>query len=447
MLPAPDDALEFRAVRFGVYEFRFDTLTLSKYGLKIKLQEQPSRVLALLLQNAGQIVTRESLKRELWPDSSFGEFDSGLNTALSKVRSALSDSGLRPTFIERVPRQGYRFIAPILDTAPPGPRPEALPEPLPSLEPIGASKRRLRPLLVGIVTCLCLLGTGVAGGLWLGRRAPAEAANNPVRFSIRLPAGQFLPLATQTGNSVSVSADGSTIGYLALSGSTPQVFVKRFEEEEFRPVAATVGASDFQLSPTGREVLFATADRWMRATVSSATASLVTKVYAQQGALWANDGSIYVQDTEPRANPQSKETVVYRIASNGRADLMTPRIPAVMEWLYARQVLPNGYLLLSQNAGPRDRSLFAASPRGGGRNLLLHSAMGGFWLPSGHLVYWWDGSLIAAPFSLREMRVLGPGVPVVQGVAPQGWRGGQAAVSSNGTLVYAPAPVGDRNLV
>ena len=127
MLPAPDDAPEFRAVRFGVYEFRFDTLTLSKYGLKIKLQEQPSRVLALLLQSAGQIVTRESLKQELWPDSSFGEFDSGLNTALSKVRSALSDSGLRPTFIERVPRQGYRFIAPILDAAPPGPQPRALP--------------------------------------------------------------------------------------------------------------------------------------------------------------------------------------------------------------------------------------------------------------------------------------------------------------------------------
>ena len=103
MLPAPDGAPEPRVVRFGVYEFRFDTLTLSKYGLKIKLQEQPSRVLGLLLQNAGQIVTRESLKQEFWPDSSFGEFDSGLNTALSKVRSALSDSGLRPTFIERVP--------------------------------------------------------------------------------------------------------------------------------------------------------------------------------------------------------------------------------------------------------------------------------------------------------------------------------------------------------
>src|SRR5436853_7932787 len=104
MLPASDGAPELRVVRFGVYEFRIDTFTLSKYGLKIKLQEQPSRVLALLLQNAGQIVTRESLKQELWPDSSFGEFDSGLNTALSKVRSAHSDSGLRPSLIERVHR-------------------------------------------------------------------------------------------------------------------------------------------------------------------------------------------------------------------------------------------------------------------------------------------------------------------------------------------------------
>ena len=360
MLPAPDDALESRAVRFGVYEFRFDTLTLSKYGLKIKLQEQPSRVLALLLQNAGQIVTRESLKQELWPDSSFGEFDSGLNTALSKVRSALSDSGLRPTFIERVPRQGYRFIAPVLGAAPAGPRPEALPDPLPSPEPMPAAKRHWRPMMVGIIACLCLLGTGVAAGLWLGRHEPADAANNTVRFSIRLPAGQTLPLATR-GNSVSVSADGTTVGYLAVSGSTAQVFVKRFEEEEFRPVAATVGAVDFQLSPNGREVLFGVADRWMRATVSSATASLVTKVHAQQGALWASDGSIYVQDTEPRANPASNESLIYRIGSNERAALVTPRVPAVVEWLYAQQVLPNGDLLFSQNAGPRDRSLFAAS--------------------------------------------------------------------------------------
>jgi serine/threonine-protein kinase len=445
MLPAPDGAPEPRVVRFGVYEFRFDTLTLSKYGLKIKLQEQPSRVLGLLLQNAGQIVTRESLKQELWPDSSFGEFDSGLNTALSKVRSALSDSGLRPTFIERVPRQGYRFIAPVLEASPAGPRLEPLPEPVPFREP-AAPNRRLRPMPAGIIAGVFLLGTGVAVGLWVGSRQPAEAANHPVRFSIRLPAGQTLPLGTQ-GNLVSISTDGTTIGYLAMSGSTAQVFVKRFEEEEFRPVAATVGAVDFQLSPNGREVLFATENRWMRTTVTGGTASPVATVYAQQGALWAADGSIYVQDTEPRLNPLSKETVVYRIGSNARADVMTPRVPSVTEWLYARQVLPNGSLLLSQNAGPRDRSLLAISPRGGGRTLLLHSAMGGFWLPSGHLVYWWDGSLLAAPFSLSEMRVLGPGVPLVAGVAQQSWRGGQASVSSNGTLVYAPAPVGDRNLV
>ena len=83
-----------------------------------------------------------------------------------------------------------------------------------------------------------------------------------------------------------------------MSGSTAQVFVKRFEEEEFRPVAATVGAVDFQLSPNGREVLFATEDRWMRTTVSGGTASPVATVYAQQGALSAADGSIYMQDTE-----------------------------------------------------------------------------------------------------------------------------------------------------
>jgi len=84
-----------------------------KNGLRIPLQEQPFRVLLVLLENPGRIVTREELQQRLWAADTFVEFDRGLNTAINKVREALSDSAGGPRFVETVPKRGYRFLAPV----------------------------------------------------------------------------------------------------------------------------------------------------------------------------------------------------------------------------------------------------------------------------------------------------------------------------------------------
>ena len=154
-----------------------------------------------------------------------------------------------------------------------------------------------------------------------------------------------------------------------------------------------------------------------------------------------------VNDTDPRIGPVSRESRIYELGSSAKADPWTPGNARSDEWLYAQHILPNGWLLASRNGGPQDRSLLAISPIDKKRTVLVEHAMGGSWLPSGHLVHWWDGSLFAVPFSLADMRALGPGVPVLAGVAPQRWRGGQASISSKGDLVYLPAPLGDRTLV
>ena len=86
--------------------------TLTRQGLPVKLQEQPFRILALLLESSGEIVGREDLRKKIWPDGTYVEFDGSLNTALMKLRAALNDSADNPRFIETVPRKGYRFIAP-----------------------------------------------------------------------------------------------------------------------------------------------------------------------------------------------------------------------------------------------------------------------------------------------------------------------------------------------
>src|SRR5690349_19713654 len=104
---------ENRIWRFGQYELDPVTARLSNQGNAIKLQEQPLRILSMLLERAGETVSREELRRELWPEGTFVEFDGSLNTALMKLRAALNDDPDNPRFIETLPRKGYRFIAPV----------------------------------------------------------------------------------------------------------------------------------------------------------------------------------------------------------------------------------------------------------------------------------------------------------------------------------------------
>ena len=108
-------------IRFEVFEVDLKGGELRKGGRKVKLQEQPFRVLALLLERPGEVVAREELRQALWPADTFVDFDHGLNSAVARLREALNDSASQPRFIETIPRQGYRFIALLDLPAPPPP--------------------------------------------------------------------------------------------------------------------------------------------------------------------------------------------------------------------------------------------------------------------------------------------------------------------------------------
>ena len=105
-------------VRFGVYEADLRAGELRKQGLRIRLPRQPFQVLAILLERPGEIVTREELRKRLWPDGTFVDFEQGLNAAVKRLREALGDSAESPHFIETLARRGYRFIESL--TARPG---------------------------------------------------------------------------------------------------------------------------------------------------------------------------------------------------------------------------------------------------------------------------------------------------------------------------------------
>ena len=100
-------------VHFGIFQIDLKARELHKAGVKVKLQEQPFRVLALLVERAGQVVTREELRQRVWPTDAYVAFDQGLNNAIKKVRDALGDSADSPRFVETLARHGYRFVAPV----------------------------------------------------------------------------------------------------------------------------------------------------------------------------------------------------------------------------------------------------------------------------------------------------------------------------------------------
>ena len=100
-------------MRFGAFEVKINSRELRKHGMRIRLEEKPFQILEMLLEDAGQLVTRKALREKLWPDTYVG-YEHGLNTAVNKLRDLLGDSARSPRFVETLPRLGYRFIAPVI---------------------------------------------------------------------------------------------------------------------------------------------------------------------------------------------------------------------------------------------------------------------------------------------------------------------------------------------
>src|SRR5580700_7634495 len=99
--------------RFGVFEANAATGELRRQGIRVKLNTQPFQMLMLLLARPGELVTREDISRELWPEGTFVDFEHGVNSAVNRIREALGDKANNPRFVETMARRGYRFVAPV----------------------------------------------------------------------------------------------------------------------------------------------------------------------------------------------------------------------------------------------------------------------------------------------------------------------------------------------
>ena len=103
-----------RLLKFGVFELNLDTQELRKFGTLLKLRPQPFRLLVLLASHAGQVVTREEIQEQIWGEDTYVDFEHGMNKCVKQIRTALGDDVNKPVYIETVPRQGYRFLVPVV---------------------------------------------------------------------------------------------------------------------------------------------------------------------------------------------------------------------------------------------------------------------------------------------------------------------------------------------
>ncbi len=204
-------------VRFGSYEVALHSGELRKAGVRIRVQQQPLRVLEILLERPGEVVTREELRSQIWPNESFGDFDQAVNVAIAKLRGALRDSADNPRYIETLPRRGYRFIADVTVVSQPPNKLELVHEVASSgteertpLEIAGKAARPKRPtwqhawktLSPAIVLVLLILMLWIF--FWRSRPPAISLSSSPVRSLA------VLPLENLSSNSEDYFADGMT---------------------------------------------------------------------------------------------------------------------------------------------------------------------------------------------------------------------------------------------
>lgn len=185
--------------RFGPYEVNLRSGELRKFGLRIKMGEQPLRILALLMERQGELVTREELRSQLWSQDTFVDFDHSLNSAVQRLRESLSDTAGKAQWIETVPRRGYRFVGAVdwiksngvASTAPvppaqPEPRPRSSPEPA-AVE--GSLPNKNRPLVYRwrFALAAVALVVVVAAGVKVVRSRNSGASAGVIRSLAVLP--------------------------------------------------------------------------------------------------------------------------------------------------------------------------------------------------------------------------------------------------------------------
>lgn len=221
---------------FGSFEFDCATLELRRDGVPVRLQTQPAQVLKTLVEKPDQIVSREQLRQAVWGESTFVDFESGLNFCISQLRSILRDDASQPLFIRTVPRRGYQFIAPVRVL-------EAEDRQAPSVKVESRAPRRKFALGAAIAAGLLL---AILVGLAIHRRMGSVHAATPIVGVIRFDNETGNPALNAFASNVTDELVGQLAnrgdGLYRVAGNAKVLFAPR-EQRDLRSIASALNAS------------------------------------------------------------------------------------------------------------------------------------------------------------------------------------------------------------
>jgi DNA-binding winged helix-turn-helix (wHTH) protein/Tol biopolymer transport system component len=410
---APQTLEGSRTIRFGEFEADLQSGEVRKAGVRVKLQEQPFKVLQVLLERRGELVTREELQCRIWPEESFGDFDHAVNVAIGKLRTALGDSADNPRFVETIPRRGYRFVA-ALDNPPSeiAPGVPAAP-PAETAQRHGVGRRWLLPAMSAILLAAALLVVGIL----VGRRSVGTRAPEFQRLTVRhgtVFTARFAP----DGHNVIYSAswDGSPVEIYATDVNYSGARSLGLSDASLLAVSSS-GEMAVQQSPAPRFMLA------LRGTLGQVPISGGTPRAIAENVEWADWA------------PDGKSLAVVRATAGEKEQLEFPMGHVLYEttgWVSHPRVSPKGdqVAFLDHPNSRDDRGVVAVVDLAGHKRVLStgwESEEGLAWSPRGDEV-WFSATEAGLQRRVYAVDLAGhvrltfraPGGVTIEDIAPDG---------------------------
>ena len=423
-----------RAIRFGTFELDLAAGELRKNGLKIRLQEQPFRLLVLLVEQPGEVVSREEVREKLWPSDTYVDFDRSLNTAASKLRDALGDSATSPRFIETLPRRGYRFLASVEGVGHETGGPEsstgtgALQAASPRVDGKAAEQSDLRRKLRVQQALLAVTAVALLAVSFVHFRQSLPEA--PLRRFTITP----LPLNISFYNTdVALSPDGR---HIAFKSKVSGLSIQGLDRQQPRLLESIEEAVNPFWSPGSDFIGFVAQGELKKVSIHGGPAIRICEMphSTSWGSSWSPDGEWIVFTT-------GYPPVLYEVSASGG----TPKLLVSPEESEGSSGGPTGGIycphFLPSEAGPR-ALLFAFGTGQAltmmvqdletGRREILGPGTFPVYSPSGHIVYQTAGltyDLWALPFSLDTLQATGRSFRIAE-------HSRDPTVAADGTLVY-----------
>jgi DNA-binding winged helix-turn-helix (wHTH) protein/Tol biopolymer transport system component len=429
-----------RVARFGVFEADFQAGELRKAGLRIKLQDQPLQILAMLLAHPGELVTRENIRERLWPADTFVDFDHGLNNAVNRLREALGDSADSPHWIETLPRRGYRFIGTTNggESAKTANVSEAQPK-----------KGELKDDAIDAVSAQ---SAGLPKGRsyrWLVLAAPVTALalallvtfallKSPVPPSSRSfvlpPDGTTFNLIGDSGGSPVLTADGTKLAFVAVDAKgTPLIWVRPLGKLSADPIDDTQGATFPFWSPDGRSIGFFADGKLKKVSLEGGRAVAVCDAPFGRGGSWNRDGVIIFAP--------ASHTGIYKVPDSGGVPTPITNVDTSIHTTHRwPKFLPDGkhfiYLAASHFHDASHNGVYFSS-LDGKENKTLVPAGADATYASGYLFFLRRDVLMAQSFDSKRGQLQGEPRPTVERVLydPIIWKA-IFDTSQNGVMAY-----------